>query len=95
MSLPLKYLDKRERREMYQVSLGEIIEISVGECAKFQNTLSIKMCDVHLHWGFETTNDIYHCCLLDSNMAMCSSALCPMMATQSRTRGLTLGPNWC
>lgn len=59
MSLPLKYLDRRERREMYQVSLGEIIEFSVGECAKFQNTPSTKMCDVHLHWGFETTNDTY------------------------------------
>lgn len=59
MSLPLKYLDRRERREMYQVSLGEIIEISVGECVKFQNTQSIKMCDVHLHWGFETTNDTH------------------------------------
>lgn len=70
---------------MYQVSPGEIIEISVGECAKLQNTLSIKMCDVRPHLGFETTNDIYRCGLLDSTMAMCLSVLCPMPATQSRT----------
>lgn len=59
MSLPLKYLDRRERGEMYQVSQGEIIEISAVECEKHLNIPSIKMCDVHLNWSFETTNDVY------------------------------------
>lgn len=95
MSLPLKYLDRRERGEMYQVSPGEIRESSVGECATFQNTLSFQICDVHLHWGCENTNDIYHFRLLGSNMAMSLFAFCPVLATQSRTRGPSLGPNWC
>lgn len=85
MSLPLKYLDRRERGEMYQVSQGEIIAISVVECAKFLNIQSIEMCDVHLNWSFETTNDMYQCRLWIGNVVMSFSVLSPMLATQSMT----------
>lgn len=52
MSLPLKYLDRHKRTEMYQVSLGEKKEmLAVGKCAKFKKMLDIKIFVISLFFG--------------------------------------------
>lgn len=51
MSLPLKYLDRHKRTEVYQVSLGGKKKmLAVGKCAKFKKTFNFEILDVGLYW---------------------------------------------